>query len=284
MAFVQHHHPRADLHHRNKTREGFWVAYNNILLEKEDNLATLTINRPKVMNALNFDTIREIETALESIKDDPEVKVLIITGAGDKAFVAGADIAFMQSLSAVETRQLAAYGQKVFRMIELIEKPVIAAINGFALGGGCELAMACDIRLASENALFGQPEVNLGLTPGWGGTQRMPRLIGEGRAKELIFTGDTIKADEAYRIGLVNHVYPQESLMEEAKKLAKKIMAKAPLAVGFSKFQINKGLQTDLDTAMGIESDLFGFCFATEDHNEGIEAFLAKRKPSFKGK
>ena len=260
------------------------MAFENIILEKEDYLAILYINRPKALNALNKDTLTEMRMAIEDVSADPNIKVMIVTGAGDKAFVAGADIAYMQPLSAVEGRAFSDYGEKTMRMFELMEKPVIAAIKGFALGGGCELAMACDIRLASEKAKFGQPEVGLGITPGFGGTQRLPRLIGEGRAKELIFSANVIDAAEAHRIGLVNHVYPAETLMEEAKKLAHKIISNAPLAVTYSKAAINKGMQVDIDTAMGIEADLFGLCFSTEDQKEGMQAFLDKRKPEFKNK
>lgn len=260
------------------------MAYANVILDKEEDLAFLYINRPKAMNALNKDTLLEIKSVIEDVENDPAVKVLIVTGSGEKAFIAGADIAYMQNFCVSEGRGFAQLGQDIFRMFELMEKPVIAAINGFALGGGCELAMSCDIRLAAENAVFGQPEVGLGVTPGYGGTQRLARLVGEGRAKELIFTANTIKADEAYRIGLVNHVYPAAELMDEAKKLAKKIARQAPMAVGYSKTATGKGMQVDLDTAMGIESDLFGMCFATEDQKEGMKAFVEKRKPEFKGR
>lgn len=260
------------------------MAFENLILEKEDYLAILYINRPKAMNALNAETLYELEAAIKDIKADSNIKVVIVTGTGDKSFVAGADITFMLPLSPAEGRFFSDVGERVMRGFELLEKPVIAAINGFALGGGCELAMACDIRLAAENAIFAQPEVGLGVIPGFGGTQRLPRLIGEGRAKELTYTADVIKADEAYRIGLVNHVYPQDQLMDEAKKLAKKIAAKAPLAVGYAKFAIGKGMQVDLDTAMSIESDMFGMCCATEDKFEGMGAFVEKRKPQFKGK
>ncbi|MEQ8176366.1 MAG: short-chain-enoyl-CoA hydratase [Syntrophomonadaceae bacterium] len=260
------------------------MAFENIILEKEDYLATIIINRPKALNALNAETLYELEAAIKDIKADSNIKVVIVTGSGDKSFVAGADITFMLPLSPAEGRFFSDVGEKVMRGFELLEKPVIAAINGFALGGGCELAMACDIRLASENAVFAQPEVGLGVIPGFGGTQRLPRLIGEGRAKELTYTADVIKVDEAYRIGLVNHVYPQDQLMDEAKKLAKKIASKAPLAVGYAKFAIGKGLQVDIDTAMSIESDMFGMCCATEDKFEGMGAFVEKRKPAFKGK
>ncbi|MFA7076829.1 MAG: enoyl-CoA hydratase-related protein [Syntrophomonas sp.] len=260
------------------------MAYENIILEKEDYLAILYINRPKALNALNKDTLTEIRSAIEDVSADEAIRVMIITGSGDKAFVAGADIAYMQPLSGVEAREFSDYGEKTMRMLEIMEKPVIAAIKGFALGGGCELAMACDIRLAADNALFAQPEVGLGVIPGFGGTQRLPRLIGEGRAKELTYTADNIKADEAYRLGLVNHVYPADQLMEEARKMAAKIAKKAPLAVGYAKYAIGKGMQADLDTAMGIESDMFGMCSSTFDQKEGMGAFLEKRKPVFQNK
>lgn len=260
------------------------MEFENLILEKEDYLATLYINRPKALNALNAETLYELEAAIKDVKADPNIKVLIITGAGDKSFVAGADITFMLPLSPAEGRFFSDVGEKVMRQLELLEKPVIAAVNGFALGGGCELAMACDLRLAAENAAFAQPEVGLGVIPGFGGTQRLPRLVGEGRAKELTFTADVINAQEAFRIGLVNHVYPLDQLMDEAKKLAKKMSTKAPLAVGYAKFAINKGLQVDIDTAMSIESDMFGMCCATEDKLEGMGAFVEKRKPQFKGK
>jgi len=260
------------------------MVYENVILEKENRFAVLSINRPKALNALNADTLTDIKNAVQAIIADPDIDVLIITGVGDKAFVAGADIAFMQNLPALEARAFAILGQEVFRLIETMDKPVIAAVNGFALGGGCELSMACDIRLASDKALFGQPEVGLGITPGYGGTQRLPRLIGEGRAKELIYSANNINAEEAYRVGLVNHVYPSESLIDEAKKLAKKISSKAPLAVRLSKNQITRGMQADIDTAMLIEADMFGLCFATEDQREGMTAFIEKRKADFKCK
>lgn len=260
------------------------MTYENIILEKEDYLAILYINRPKALNALNKDTLTEIRNAVEDVSADETIRVMIVTGAGEKAFVAGADIAYMQPLSSVEAREFAAYGEATLRMLELMEKPVIAAINGYALGGGCELAMACDIRLAADNALFSQPEVGLGVIPGFGGTQRLPRLIGEGRAKELTFTAATIKADEGYRLGLVNHVFPTGQLMEEAKKMAAQIGSKAPLAVGYAKYAIGKGMQADLDTAMGIEADMFGMCCSTLDQKEGMGAFLEKRKPQFQNK
>lgn len=260
------------------------MSYENLILDKENEIAILYINRPKYLNALNAQTLEELSRAIDEVQRDPAIKVLIITGAGDKAFVAGADINFMLPLSPAEGRYFSDMGEKVFRKLELMEKPVIAAVIGFALGGGCELAMACDIRLAAENAIFGQPEVGLGIIPGFGGTQRLPRLVGEGRAKELTFTADNISAEEAYRIGLVNHVYPAAELMPQAKKMASRIAARAPMAVGYAKFAIGKGLQVDIDTAMSIESDMFGLCCATEDKNEGLRAFVEKRKPQFKNR
>lgn len=259
------------------------MLYKNLLIEKADGLAILYINRPDAMNALNEELLRELKIALSEISTDDEIKALIITGTGDKAFVAGADISYMQPLNPKESRGFAQLGQEIFLTIENLEKPVIAAINGFALGGGCELALTADIRLASENARFGQPEVGLGITPGFGGTQRLPRLVGEGVAKEIIFTGTMINAEEAYRIGLVNHIYPAEILLEEAKKLARKIASNAPMAVSLSKVAINKGMQTDINTGMAIEADLFCLCFSTADQKHGMNAFINKEKPNFKG-
>ena len=256
------------------------MGYQNILLEKEDKIAVLTINRPKAMNALNNDTITEIIDAVTIISSDAEVDVLIVTGA-DNAFVAGADIAFMQNLPAMDARAFGALGQKAFRMIEAMEKPVIAAVNGFALGGGCELAMCCDFRIASTKAKFGQPEVGLGITPGFGGTQRLPRLVGAGMAKQLLFTADVIDANEALRIGLVNQVVEPETLMDTVKAIAKKITSKGQIAIRLTKVAANEGTQTDIDRAMSIEADAFGLCFATADQKEGMTAFLEKRKANF---
>ncbi len=260
------------------------MSYKNLLIEKADGLAILYINRPDAMNALNEEVLLELKVLLTELNADNEVRALIVTGTGDRAFVAGADIAYMQDLNAIDSRRFAQLGQEVLSMVEDLEKPVIAAINGFALGGGCELALCADIRLAAENARFGQPEVNLGITPGFGGTQRLPRIVGEGVAKEIIFTGSMINAEEAYRIGLVNRVYPAENLLDEAKKLAKKIAANAPNAVSLSKVAINKGMQADITTGMAIEADLFGICFSTADQKHGMRAFLNKEKPSFAGK
>lgn len=259
------------------------MAYENVLLEKEDRVAILTINRPKALNALNNDTLLDIKRAIAEIKEDSSIDVLIITGA-DKAFVAGADISFMQPLTAIEGRAFGALGQAVFREIEAMEKPSIAAVNGFALGGGCELAMCCDFRVASTKAKFGQPEVGLGITPGFGGTQRLPRLVGAGMAKQMLYTADIIDAAEALRIGLVNSVVEPEELMDFVKKIAKRIVSKAQVAVRLSKVAATEGMQTDIDRSMTIEADAFGLCFATVDQKEGMSAFVEKRKPEFTGK
>jgi enoyl-CoA hydratase len=260
------------------------VEFKNVLLEKDDRIAILTINRPKALNALNKDTLLEIKAAAELVRDDPELDVLIITGAGDKAFVAGADITYMLDINAMQGREFGLLGQDAFRLVESMDKPVIAAINGFALGGGCELAMACDFRICSDKSKFGQPEVGLGVTPGFGGTQRLPRIVGTGMAKQLLYTGDTIDAYEALRIRLVNAVLPAENLMDYVKKLARRIASRGQVAVRLCKDAVNEGMQTDIDRAMTIEADLFGLCFATEDQKEGMSAFVEKRKAQFKGK
>ncbi len=258
------------------------MSFTHLVLTKEDGIGIITINRPKAMNALNTEVLSELGEAVAEFRYDSEVNVCIITGEG-KAFVAGADIAEMAELDAVSGREFGRFGNSVFTSIEEMEKPVIAAINGFALGGGCELALACDIRLASEKAKFGQPEVGLGITPGFGGTQRLVRAVGPNKAKELIFTGKMINAMEAHAMGLVNHVYPVDSLMEEAKKMAKEIASKAPLAIQFCKRAINEGIEMDLKRGLEMESNLFGLCFSTEDQKEGMGAFLEKRKADFKG-
>ncbi len=257
------------------------LSLDNLLFKKEGNIGILSINRPDALNALNSAVLDDLNNAIDMINSDEEVYVLILTGEG-RAFVAGADIGEMKGMNTTEARVFAEKGLSVFRKLELMEKPVIAAVNGFALGGGCELSMACDIRIASEKAKFGQPEVGLGITPGFAGTQRLSRLVGIGRAKELIFTCDIINAEEAYRIGLVNKVVSGEELMGVAIEMANKIISKAQLAVRYAKTAINRGMETDLDTGMAIEKDLFGLCFATEDQKEGMGAFLEKRTPSYK--
>lgn len=258
--------------------------YQNVKFEKEDGIGIVKINRPKVLNALNQDTMRDIKDVIESIRQDKEVAVVIITGADDKSFVAGADISEMCGMSALEGRAWGKFGQSVFNSIENLPQPVIAAVNGYALGGGCELAMSCDIRIASDKAKFGQPEVLLGVIPGFAGTQRLPRLIGKGRSKELLYTGDQISADEAHRIGLVNKVVPAAELMDSAKAMAKKIMSCGPIAVQLCKVAVNEGLDVDFESGQAYEGEVFGLCFATEDQKEGMTAFVEKRKANFSGK
>ena len=253
------------------------MELKNIILEKEGHLATVTINRPKALNALNSETLNDLNTAIDDLENDSNIYCVILTGAGEKSFVAGADIAEMKDLDAKAGEEFGLLGNKVFRRLENLNKPVIAAVSGFALGGGCELAMSCDIRIASEKAKFGQPEAGLGITPGFGGTQRLPRLVGAGKAKELIYTCAMVKADEALRIGLVNKVVPLENLMDEAKKMAAAIIANAPIAVRTCKDAINRGLQVDIDNAIKIEAEDFGSCFNSEDQKEGMTAFLERR-------
>ncbi|MGI6453253.1 MAG: short-chain-enoyl-CoA hydratase [Syntrophomonadaceae bacterium] len=257
---------------------------SNVILEKKGRVAVLVINRPQALNALNKDTLLDIQRGVEDVRDDDSIDVLIITGAGDRAFVAGADITFMVEMQPMEARNFGQLGSEVLRLIETMEKPVIAAINGFCLGGGCELAMACDFRICSEKAKFGQPEVGLGVTPGFGGTQRLPRIVGIGMAKQLLYTGDIINANEALRIGLVNYVVPSEDLMSNVMEIAKKIASRGQTSVRLCKAVVNAGMQTDIDSALVIEKDAFGLCFATEDQKEGMKAFTEKRQPNFTGK
>jgi enoyl-CoA hydratase len=258
--------------------------YNNILLEKNEAIATVTINRPKSLNALNRETLEEMLACFRELGEDRSVQVVIITGAGEKAFVAGADISFMQGLNPDQGKVFGRLGHAVTRTIENLPQPVIAAINGFALGGGCELALACDIRLAGDNAKFGQPEVNLGVIPGFGGTQRLPRLIGKGLANELLFSGKIIDAEEAGRIGLVNRIIPRENLMTECRELALMICSRGPAAVRLCKEVVNNGMEMDLNRACSYEADLFALCFAGEEQKEGMAAFLEKRPPKFQAK
>jgi len=260
------------------------MTYQNLLFEKEGSIGLLTINRPKVLNALNRETMTEISQAVGQIATDPEVAVLIITGTGEKSFVAGADISEMRTLSALEGRAWSKFSQATFNAIENLPQPVIAAVNGYALGGGCELAMSCDIRIASEKAKFGQPEVLLGVVAAFAGTQRLPRLVGKGRAKELLFTGDQIDAAEAYRIGLVNKVVTAGELLSAAKALAEKIISRGPVAVQLCKAAVNEGLDMDLESGQAYEAEVFGLCFATADQKEGMNAFVEKRPAKFTGK
>ncbi|MEL7596907.1 MAG: enoyl-CoA hydratase-related protein [Clostridiaceae bacterium] len=255
----------------------------NVLWKVEDKIAKIIINRSKALNALNSQTLRELGSVINEIAENKEIKVVIITGAGDKAFVAGADIKEMKDLNALEGKELARLAQKVFSAIEHMPQIVIAAVNGYALGGGCELASACDIRLASTKAKFGQPEVTLGITPGFAGTQRLPRLVGRGIAKEIISTGDMIDVQEAYRIGLVNKVYSPEELLPKAIEMASKIASRGPVAVRLAKAAVNDGMNMDTESAYKYEADIFGLCFATEDQKEGMTAFVEKRKAQFKG-
>ena len=252
-----------------------------ITYEQEGQVGIVTINRPKALNALNSQVLEEIEATFKAIDLDA-VRAVILTGAGEKSFVAGADIGEMSTLTKAEGEAFGKKGNDVFRMIETFPIPVIAAVNGFALGGGCEISMSCDIRICSENAVFGQPEVGLGITPGFGGTQRLARLVGPGMAKQMIYTARNIKADEAFRIGLVNAVYPQEELMAAAKKMAAGIAKNAPIAVRACKKAINDGLEADMDDAIVIEEKLFGSCFETEDQKYGMALFLDKNKEKVK--
>ncbi len=248
-----------------------------ITYEVEGQIGIITINRPKALNALNSAVLDELDKTLDAV-DQEAIRCLILTGAGEKSFVAGADIGEMSTLTKAEGESFGKKGNDVFRKLETFPIPVIAAVNGFALGGGCEISMSCDIRICSENAVFGQPEVGLGITPGFGGTQRLARIVGTGKAKEMIYGARNIKAEEAYRIGLVNNVYPAEELMPAAKKLASTIARNAPIAVRNCKRAINEGIQVDMDQAIVIEEKLFGSCFETCDQKEGMNAFLEKRK------
>ncbi|MDT3845155.1 MAG: enoyl-CoA hydratase-related protein [Bacillota bacterium] len=249
----------------------------NLVMEVENEIAVVTINRPKSLNSLNSATLQEIYECFTDIASRKDIKVVILTGSGQKAFVAGADISEMVNATPAEGKTMGMVAYKAFKQIEECPQVVIAAVNGYALGGGCEISMACDIRIASDNAKFGQPEVNLGILPGFGGTQRLARLIGKGRAKELIFTADMISAEEAYRIGLANHVVPQAELMDYCKEMAKKIISKASYGVSLAKQSINVGLDVDLASGLQLEANLFGLAFSTHDKKEGMNAFLEKR-------
>jgi enoyl-CoA hydratase len=260
------------------------MAYENLLYEKRDGIAYITLNRPKVLNALNRKTVEELQQVLLDARGDDGVRVIIMTGAGEKSFVAGADIGELSQQTPVSGREFSLFGQSVFHLLETMGKPSICAINGFALGGGCELALACTIRIASKNAKLGQPEVKLGIIPGYGGSQRLARLCGKGVAHELCLTGEMISAEEALRIGLINHVYESAELMTAAEAMAKKIIANAPLAVKYTMEAIERGMDMGQEEGMFLEATLFGLVCTTEDMREGTKAFLEKRPGQFKGK
>lgn len=260
------------------------LQLQNVLYEKKGPIAWVTINRPRVLNSLNKQTIVELKEAFEDARDDSTLGGVILTGAGDKAFAAGADITELASKTAVEAEEDTRFGQGVTSLIENLGKPVAAAINGFALGGGCELAMACTFRIASESAKFGQPEVKLGLMPGYGGTQRLPRLVGKGRAMQIVLSGEILGAQEAYRIGLVNEVVPSEKVIARTEEILIRIIANAPLGVKFALEAVNRGAETSLAEGLVLEASLFALCVGTEDKTEGTSAFLAKRAPQFRGR
>lgn len=260
------------------------MTFENILLDKKSSVAYVTVNRPKVLNALNMETMEELRAAFTDIKNDTTIRVAILTGSGEKAFIAGADIAELSKHDAITGKEYTHKGQSVLDLVENLGKPVIACINGFALGGGCELALACTMRLASQTAKLGQPEVKLGIIPGYGGTQRLPRLVGKGVAMQLVLTGEMISADEALRIGLVNEVTAPADLIPRAEAIAQKIIANAPLAVQYAMEAVNHGLDLSLAEGLYLEATLFGVCCATEDKTEGTKAFLEKRPAQFKGK
>jgi enoyl-CoA hydratase len=259
------------------------MEWKNVLCERKDQISIVSINRPQSLNALNMETLGEISQVFAQLSHDNQTKAVILTGVGDKSFVSGADIGQFNTLKPIDAPGFSRHGQSVFSQIENLGKPTIAAVNGYALGGGCELALACSLRVASEKARFGLPEVSLGLIPGYGGTQRLPRLIGKGRALELILTGEMIDAQEAYRIGLVNKVVPAEHLLNSCLDLVNKILRNGPVALKMALEAVNYGLNSDLETGTMVESNLFGLCFATQDREEGVKAFSEKRKPAFRG-
>ena len=259
------------------------MSYENLLYEKRDGIAYITFNRPKVLNALNRKTIEELQQVLVDARDDSSVRVLILTGAGEKAFVAGADINELAQQTPADGKEFSVYGQNIARLLETMGKPSICAINGFALGGGCEMALCCSIRIASKTAKLGQPEVKLGIIPGYGGSQRLARLCGKGVAHELCLTGEMVSAEEAQRVGLVNHVYEPAELLPAAETLAKKIIDKPPLAVKYCMEAIERGVEMPLEEGLFLEATLFGLCCATADMREGTKAFLEKRAAHFKG-
>lgn len=260
------------------------MEYKNLLFTFEAEIGILTINRPKALNALNTETLKEIQMALQEIRNRSEIRVLILTGAGEKSFVSGADISEMKDMNSIEALNFSKLGHLTLSMLENLPIPVIAAVNGYALGGGTEIALSCDLIYASENARFGLPEVTLGVFPGFGGTQRLPRLIGKVKAKELIFTGKMITAQEAVEMGIVNKVFPLGLLMEETKKVASQIAKNGPIGIRLAKSLINEGFNMNLQEACSMESIGFGFTFSTEDQKEGMNAFIEKRKPVFKGR
>ncbi|OFV95208.1 MAG: hypothetical protein A3F68_02505 [Acidobacteria bacterium RIFCSPLOWO2_12_FULL_54_10] len=260
------------------------MPYENLLLETTESIALVTFQRPKVLNALNNKTLAELEDCLEKLRQDDSVRVVIFTGAGDRAFVAGADIGEFASHSQSQARDFSMCGQAVFNSIETLGKPTIAAINGYALGGGCEMALACSMRIATPSSRLGLPEVKLGIIPGYGGTQRLPRLVGKGVALEMILTGEPVTAEEALRVGLVNRIVPADDLIPVAKALAKKIIVNAPIAVHYCLEAVHQGLDETLDQGLLLESTLFGMTFATEDMREGVKAFIEKRPARFTGR
>ena len=260
------------------------MEYKNILFTVEDGLATVTFNRPKALNAMNSETMAELLSAVTHCKNDESISVLILTGTGEKAFVAGADISEMQDMKPYQALAFMEMGQETLRLLETIPKPSIAAVNGYALGGGTEIALACDLRFASERAVFGQPEILIGLIPGWGGTQRLPRIIGTGRAKEMIMSGEQVDAKRAYEIGLINRLYPADQLLGETRKFALKLTSLPGFALKMVKHSINFGYDLALDNATRLEAECCAQCFATDDQKEGMKAFLAKRKPVFTGR
>lgn len=259
------------------------MPYENILFDVKDHVGILMFNRPKALNALNPETLDEVSDVVDRAWADDNIRVLVLTGAGEKAFVAGADISEFPRMNPLQARIFAQKGQEVFFKLEQLPKPVIACVNGFALGGGCELAMSCDFIYASTDAKFGQPEINLGILPGFGGTQRLPRLLGRARAKELCMTGGAIDAEQAKNLGLVTKVFPAEQLLEETLKVARTLAAKSAAALGFIKRVIDRGMDVDLKSGCALEAEAFGVCFASQDAKEGVSAFLEKRKPQFKG-
>lgn len=260
------------------------MNYENLLVDVSERIATVTFNRPKTLNALNPATVRELGAAMENLSARRDVGVVLLTGAGEKAFIAGADISVMKGFTALEAFDFSLLGQRILAFIEAMSQPVIGVINGYALGGGCEVAMACDLLIAADTARFGQPEVNLGIIPGYGGTQRLPRLVGRNLAKEMVLTGEMISAQRAYEIGLVNKVVPAAELMGAAREIAKKILSRGPVAVRTAKMAMNRGLDLDLANACAFEASLFAAGFSTADKEEGIAAFLEKREAKFSGR